>query len=1072
MTTVAWAGTDQQGLLWYTTLDIIGRVEQRIQLFDPKVEWDSLDFRIVDTTSDTLVGTVCRESHSTANKTWLTADLTNSATSASVQSTAGFGSTGTLYIGNESIPYTGKTATTFTGLTRGYMSLFATNGGARFSDQHYLSTDGAAFAPEVWDQPRTWYNRRCALYLHYIDPDTGKPCTKANAQLVWVGRLKGAPKDNGDGSVTFTAWSIREQLNRTLMDEQFTADLTSGHYVLATRTKMRLRSTKSVSSPVSFAEKHPAAVQLFSASAYHSYDEYLTEIDEAISAAITAGDIHGASGGAAMMPVGPDGSYLASIGFSVTSATDTYTFQVGLDPLVWELLGWPFHHAASSDGLVYRSMERISSPATRYRLEAPEAPLAYQFRVQPNDVIGIDSATIHGQWNDQLAMPPGLSTDPVGGTANGFIQIGGLGVFAVTKSGNTFRVVKEVTDELAALGQAASDVGGAVMRGARVGSPVSLKQIWIEYGQVGELMLKLACSTGTSSYNHAGYDTHPRSFGAAIPYSLIDTWGWYFLGAATHWLVLTKPRPLLEELESALRVRGAYLVWRAGKLTIRRLAEPAAGEADWALTESNKANTSETNPDRTLIERSAQGLVNRVTLDYSADINDEFREHITINNNASISDFGAARPVTFKGRGVYKNGFMGPALGAVGDWLSTAAGMLAHFGRPIAIGRRSIDFSLSEVVPTDTVELTDNYVVSPLTGARGIDAWPGYVLEQSFDFSPGQCRGEVVFAMLPETTPNRLAAWAPCAEVASSTVTGGKLVITCTAHKYSLATEATDATRFPAYSGILVAEISSTDPASPTTYALTVDSQTGNTITCTTDPTAGVGLATTKVWAVQFDDIANVLAAQKSKAFIADDYDSTTGDSTYTHYRWMGPVTSLGTSTTIDYQQVYRKLANYEDNKGEPLSCRLAADTAHAVNALYGYKTCNQYVGEMFATQLTHNTTTRKLLWGPEWIDLPSEGARDLVVWLLCKTSAGTATLRVVASTQPATGSSDTALTYADGGAKYVEVTQTGTALDWKSATLTDPWRTANGCWLTVEGSATTNDTVTLAALSVYEAHL
>ena len=126
----------------------------------------------------------------------------------------------------------------------------------------------------------------------------------------------------------------------------------------------------------------------------------------------------------------------------------------------------------------------------------------------------------------------------------------------------------------------------------------------------------------------------------------------------------------------------------------------------------------------------------------------------------------------------------------------------------------------------------------------------------------------------------------------------------------------------------------------------------------------------------------------------------------------------------------------------------------------------------MFATQLTHNTTTRKLLWGPEWIDLPSEGARDLVVWLLCKTSAGTATLRVVASTQPATGSSDTALTYADGGAKYVEVTQTGTALDWKSATLTDPWRTANGCWLTVEGSATTNDTVTLAALSVYEAHL
>ena len=51
--------------------------------------------------------------------TTLDGSLTDSATTVTVASTTGFDSAGTLHIGNEQIPYTGTTSTTFTGATRG-----------------------------------------------------------------------------------------------------------------------------------------------------------------------------------------------------------------------------------------------------------------------------------------------------------------------------------------------------------------------------------------------------------------------------------------------------------------------------------------------------------------------------------------------------------------------------------------------------------------------------------------------------------------------------------------------------------------------------------------------------------------------------------------------------------------------------------------------------------------------------------------------------------------------------------------------------------------------------------------
>ena len=57
-----------------------------------------------------------------ATSTFFTDDHTDSITTLTVDNTAGFASSGTLYAGSEIITYTGKTATTFTGATRGASS--------------------------------------------------------------------------------------------------------------------------------------------------------------------------------------------------------------------------------------------------------------------------------------------------------------------------------------------------------------------------------------------------------------------------------------------------------------------------------------------------------------------------------------------------------------------------------------------------------------------------------------------------------------------------------------------------------------------------------------------------------------------------------------------------------------------------------------------------------------------------------------------------------------------------------------------------------------------------------------
>lgn len=90
--------------------------------------------------------------------TYISANVSSSATTITVKSTSAFAAAGDFWCGAECISYTGKTSTTFTGCTRGAYGTTARamRGG---------STNGQA----VYDAPPSWIGRKITLKGYFVD---------------------------------------------------------------------------------------------------------------------------------------------------------------------------------------------------------------------------------------------------------------------------------------------------------------------------------------------------------------------------------------------------------------------------------------------------------------------------------------------------------------------------------------------------------------------------------------------------------------------------------------------------------------------------------------------------------------------------------------------------------------------------------------------------------------------------------------------------------------------------------------------------------------------------------------
>jgi hypothetical protein len=131
--------------------------------------------------------------------TTLRSNLTTGATTIDVHDTSQFPAAGYIHVGTEAIAYSGKTATTFTGLTRGVWGTIA--------QAHFIPDGERLQYPVVADRPLSLEGRRAELYLYGPGDDP-----QGTGTLRWIGICATDAAYDGEGRWSFTVDPITRLL--------------------------------------------------------------------------------------------------------------------------------------------------------------------------------------------------------------------------------------------------------------------------------------------------------------------------------------------------------------------------------------------------------------------------------------------------------------------------------------------------------------------------------------------------------------------------------------------------------------------------------------------------------------------------------------------------------------------------------------------------------------------------------------------------------------------------------------------------------------------------------------------
>ena len=212
-TGAAWAAPSQGGrsyTLQAHGLDVSGGIKDvgpEISRRTGEVSPSRMSIVLQEDRAATLLGIMAREKSG-----GVTADVTASfgyatgggPTVMTVQSTAAFAAAGLLYFGRETIYHSGKTGTTFTGLTRSLFELEATAGGTRYGDTKYVSNAdlpiGQGFST-VSEYPSVWHGRWVSLRAFVVDAEgraLGTAFGGTDSREIWRGSIRGNPRPMDD----------------------------------------------------------------------------------------------------------------------------------------------------------------------------------------------------------------------------------------------------------------------------------------------------------------------------------------------------------------------------------------------------------------------------------------------------------------------------------------------------------------------------------------------------------------------------------------------------------------------------------------------------------------------------------------------------------------------------------------------------------------------------------------------------------------------------------------------------------------------------------------------------------
>lgn len=249
--------------------------------------------------------------------TWLTAEISPTATTMSVRSTTGWPSSGYLWIDSECIAYTGTTATTFTGLTRGSLSSLA--------QTHYIATGGAARFPEVTSSITSIAGCRARLYAYGENDDP-----QGDGTQIWLGVVTRHPTLQGP------TWSIYIDPITSILTKTLSADLQDPttargiKYDWANRLNITFRRTDTdeVLSLVA-----PNTGTFATSGFFESNEEMCSSLNAVLAAQVTAAGWDTAFGCSIRLIASGDSTWYIGLTTDATVEVEAQSTQYVIDPL-------------------------------------------------------------------------------------------------------------------------------------------------------------------------------------------------------------------------------------------------------------------------------------------------------------------------------------------------------------------------------------------------------------------------------------------------------------------------------------------------------------------------------------------------------------------------------------------------------------------------------------------------------------------------------------------------------------------------------------------------------------------
>lgn len=1054
----AWAGTDWASATCLTGLYVELEQSQAFSMTNPFQGGGKCTLRVTGDGRGGADDQLGKEMARTAlaPETELTVTLDRNLTTVTVKDAQLFAAaTSTAFVGNECFQYTGKTTTTFTGVTRGLYSPFLAGGsGTRWPGHHRVGTvdQYASVAPLVTQYRRTWAGAWVGVWAHRVV--AGVLDTRAEAQLVYAGKIA---EFGDDPSSLCTVIHLEHVLdvvkNTTLLRDQYRAKMGEGVYLSAGLVVADghdisggvIRQTNEMKVVASGAVA-PNEIN----AGHYTATELVSLVNYWLAAELAASRLHGTHS----LSITREGleSYVSTSSLFPAATTVACSVEIYAGPPTGptSMAIYHFMNYGNSAGCWINRDSLQGSTLTTSRNGFPIRRNSFiQNQLQNNEqrwVLTEESGTF---FDNSSYLSPEYDAS-ITGNALGIFLVGGKQILLGRVSGGELRdgwVPVWYEDPSQYYDDTAT---------------VEIVQI-VAISSTFDIILQLLFKgSGTPDWNDLTYDALPYGFGLNIPDELQGnpfdiTTSCLPNSQVNETLWLTKPMKLGDVMAVDCALRSAFLVWKNGGLQWATWSTPIAENSTLTLNETNKAEPAgNDSPQRSASTEDASMAHPIIKIEFDWDVRtDKFASVLVLEDSVALDDLGGqGAPFTFKARNFGSGQMSGHIIRQLAD--DFFARWLPLGSRPIRKITRSISPREYEgVVPGQTCIVSDSFARDPSTGIRGTTARPGMILRHTYnpggrvtpdgDVSPPQ--GEVEVLVMPS---NRATIWSPCAEVDETATTGGFSVgynsavpsLRCYANQHSEASEAVDASHFAASDVILITEVDPIDSAVPVQWTRTVLSVSSNDITLTSTLSAPAW-DTTKTYRITSAAFASAQTTQQTDAYQADDADGLIVNATPPYQYGLAPVATVSPTVAV-HTELAEIVSTSCYGDGVALDTGNYRALARTINNLQDHKTAHQspwLTGTPVTKTLTGTyelVATRKVFMGCQ--QQIARNGRKVAVKLWFRSSTGAAvTARVTLSRSRVTSpylveATSTAAGYAWPGPCSQVVLTTSASTTWETS--------------------------------------